>query len=217
MKPSNDQRLVLPERYWRLRPLQFVVTDIHDWLLPFMAVNLLWVLFSLTVILLPPAIAALHEVVYQSYHGVPPNPIEFIHRLKYWFFTAWRWAIANILFLSAAFLLGRILFANEVLLAVIATVVAFAFIVQFYFWSYVLIQEEPHLLRALRNSVFTAFGGLMYLTVYILITVLILIPAVITIAPLLLIVPTVIAMLSIYSLIGWLQHHQLLKSDERLF
>jgi uncharacterized membrane protein YesL len=215
MKPSNDPRFALPVRYWRLRPLQFIAIDVNDWLFRWMAVNLLWVLCSLTVILLPPATVALYEMAYQAYRGVPPEARRFPQRVKHWFIKSWQWGGANLLGFAAAFLLARAFFAYEILLAAVAALVALAVIGQFYFWPYVLIQPQPELIRALRNSIFTALGDLMYLTFYIAITVLIAVPAVITIAPLLFIAPAVIVMLSTYSLIGWLQQRGILVDEPR--
>ena len=67
---------------WRLKPLQWLVIDLMDWLFPFCAVNLLWVLFSLTIILFPPATASLFETGYRAYGGQAPTVSAFVRGIR---------------------------------------------------------------------------------------------------------------------------------------
>lgn len=219
MRESTARLRPLPAHYWRLKPIQWWIVDVHDWLFPLMAINLLWLLLSLTVILLPPASAALHDVAYAAYRGIAPTPRAFIGHVRRRFWQGWRWGIANLLVFGALFALGRRASVSgadgEVWLAAIAAVGALVVMAQFYFWPYVAVQTQPDLRRALRNSVFTALGDLMYLTLYLAITGVVLIPALVLIAPVLIIAPTLLIMLVTYSLVGWLQHHDILGAEAR--
>ncbi|MFO7321741.1 MAG: DUF624 domain-containing protein [Chloroflexota bacterium] len=215
MRPSNPLRAPAPIRYWRLQPIQLVVIDLNDWLFRFAAVNLLWVLLATTIILLPPATAALFDTAHQSYRGRKPEVRRFLASLRRWFWRSWAWAAANLLVFGALLLIARTVFDNDILLGVVGVVAALVMIAQFWFWPYAMIQEAPDLPRALRNSVFTALGDLPYLTFYLVLVLAVLIPSVIAIAPLLLIAPAVLSLLVTYSLIVWLQQHGILKEPKR--
>lgn len=215
MRKSNSPDRTLPPRYWRIKPIQWVVIDLNDWLFRFIAINVLWVLLSMTVILLPPATAALYEAAYQAYRGQPPDARRFFTSMKSWFWRSWAWALANGLIVGGLFLLGRASLGSEIVLAILAVILVLLVIGQFYFWAYAVIQESPTISSTLRNSVFTAFGDLLYVTLYLALVLVLLIPSLLLIVPFLLIAPFLFASLSVYSLIGWLQHHQLLKTEAR--
>lgn len=205
----------LPDRLWRLKPLQWLIVDAIDWLFQFVIVNLCWILLSLTVILLPPAFAALYDVAYQAYRGVPPNPRAFFMSVRRRFWQAWAWVLVNGVIFGALFLIGRRSLSGDVFLTALVVLLTLAFLAQFYFWAYVVVQEEVQLGRALRNSLFTALGDLMYVTLYLAITVAVFVPSVILIAPLLLLAPVLLTALATYSLVGWLQHHEILQTEAR--
>lgn len=205
----------LPPRYWYLKPIQLVVIDLMDWLLPFMAINLLWVGLSLTIIGLPPATAALFETVYGAYRSQAPNPRQFLAGVRRWFLLSWLWALANGAIFGGLFLLARATAANFVLVTILSVVGAVIVLGQLYFWAYMMLQEQPELLRAAKNSLFTVLGGLMYTAFYLALMLILLVPAVIVIAPVLLIAPVLFAMLITYSLIHWLDHHGILTDLQR--
>jgi hypothetical protein len=212
VKPKHFE---LPPHYWRLKPIQLVVIDLLDWLFPFVAINVVWLLASLTVILLPPATASLFETAYKAHRGYAPDMRSFRSGIRRWFFKSWLWASGNLIVLALAFLLGANSGGHPIVLAIAGVIPALLLIGQFYFWPYVMLQDHPELLRALRNSIFSALGGLPYLISYLALVLFIVIPAIVTIAPFLLIVPTLIAMLATYSLIGWLAHEGILNEDVR--
>jgi len=214
-RQTNSQRFVLPPHLWRFRPLQLVVIDLHDWLFPWVVINLLWVLASLTLILLPAAAASLFEMAQAAYRNQPPDPRRFLAGVRRWFGLSWLWAASNGVVLSGLFLAGRAVYPNEILLAVLAVLTTVIVLSQFFFWPYMMLQDEPKPLRAWRNSAFTAAGDLPYFTLYLAMTFFILIPSVVVIAPFLLIAPVLLALLATYGLAAWLERHGLLAGESR--
>jgi hypothetical protein len=215
MSRLNPNRFVIPLPYWRLKPIQLVVIDLLDWLFPFVAINIVWFLSSLTIILLPPATASLFEIVYNAHRGYAPELRNFQSGIRRWFFKSWLWASGNLVVLSLAFLLGQNSGGHPVALAIAGIIPTLLLIGQFYFWPYMMLQERPALMTALRNSIFSVLGGLPYLVSYLALSLFVLIPAIVTIAPFLLLVPVLLAMLATYSLISWLEHEGILHEKPR--
>jgi hypothetical protein len=215
MFTSKPQRFALPPRYWRLRPIQLIVIDLFDWLFPFFGINLVWLLASLTVVLMPPATATLFEIVYDAHRGVVPDARRFRSGIRRWFWKSWGWASGNLVVLATAFFLGRSADGNPIVLAVAGVIPAVVIVGQFYFWPYMMLEVEPQLIRALRNSIFTALGGLPYLISYLALALFIAIPGIVTIAPFLFVVPVIMAMISTYSLVAWLAHQGILHNEQR--
>ncbi len=205
----------MPAHLWWLKPVQWLVLDINDWLFPLARLNLLWVLLCLTIVLLPPATAALFDMAYGAYGGIAPTTSAYFAHIRRRFWQSWVWAAANLLLFAGLFAMGRAAQANEIAVTIIGIIGALCIMAQFYFWPFVVIQGQPALLRALRNSAFTAAGGLMYLTLYMALSLLLLIPSLILIAPILLLTPVLLTMLAMFSLIAWLHHHKILDTEPR--
>lgn len=214
-RPSNPQRAILPPQLWRLRPFQLVVIDLYDWLFPWVIINLLWVLCSLTVVLLPPATGALFQTAQRAYRNQPPDPRRFMQDLRVWFSDGWLWALPNVALFGGLFLLGRALAPAEIPLAVLGVVATLSIMLQFFFWPYMMLQEQPALLRAWRNSAFTALGDLLYAGLYLAFSLFVLVTSIVVVAPLVLITPVLLAMTATYGLAAWLEHHKLLDGDPR--
>jgi uncharacterized membrane protein YesL len=214
-RSSNPKRFILPPHLWRLRPLQLVVIDLSDWLFPWVIINLLWVVCSLTVVLLPPATAALFSLAERSYRNEAPTPRRFWAEVRRSLVQSWLWALVNGAIFVALFLLARAVYPAEIPLAVIGVLAAMLVLMQFFLWPYMALQEKPSLTQALRNSVFTTFAGLPYLIGYVALTLFILVTSIIVIAPMLLITPVVLALMTTYGLIAWLEQHNLLQHNPR--
>lgn len=204
-----------PAYLWRFRPLKQVALDIQDWLMMLAAVNILWFMLSLTVILLPPATLALYDVAYAAYRGRYPTPRLFLSSVLERLFVGWGWGIVNSFVLLFAITTARYYYALATPTAdffrgvVIFVTVAF-FALQFYFLPYLAMQEKPTIYQAARNALFTTFADPFLLLLNGGIAFIILVPAVVIVAPLILIVPIAIALLATYSLLGWLTHHGLI-------
>ncbi|MBE2183530.1 MAG: DUF624 domain-containing protein [Anaerolineae bacterium] len=214
-KNDHSPRFKLPPHLWRLRPVQLIVIDLGDWLMGFVGINLLWVIASLTVILLPPATAALFESAQRAFQNQPPTTGQFFVSMRRWFVLSWLIALANLLILGGLFLLGRLVYPNEIPLAMLAVATGCFVWVQFFFWPFLLLQTRPSPFQALRNSAFTIMSDLPYFTGYLALTVLMAIPSVIVIAPMLFITPVLFALINTYSLNVWLQNQGILDTEIR--
>lgn len=216
MRPSNRQkRPPLPPHLWRLKPFVCLVVDLGDWLFPFCAVNVLWLLVSLTVIGFPPATAALFEVAHKAYRGEAPRPAVFLRGVRRWFGPAWLWAGGNLLLIGGVVTVVRSLDLDEAASALIAAWTGLLLLAQLYVWPYVMLQETPSLRRALRNSAFTVLGDPLMTGVNLGLTLLIGIPSVIILAPVFLVLPVFLALLYVYTLAEWLAHHAILPAPSR--
>ncbi len=54
---------------WRFRGIIRTFSDVYYWLIPLVMINLAWLVLSLTVILWPPATAALYTATWQPRSG----------------------------------------------------------------------------------------------------------------------------------------------------
>ncbi len=214
-KNGHPPRFKLPPHLWRLRPIQLILIDLSDWLMGFVGINLLWVIASLTVILLPPATAAIFEAALGAFQNQPPTTGQFFASMRRWFALSWLITLANLLILGGLFLLGRLVYPNEIPLAMLAVAAGCFVWIQFFFWPFLLLQTRPSPFQALRNSAFTIMGDLPYFTGYLALVILIAIPSVIVIAPMLLITPVLIALINTYSLGIWLQRQGILTTEAR--
>lgn len=201
---------------WRFRALGRVALDVSNWLLPLAAINLVWCVLSLTVIMMPPATAALFDVADQARKGHGPSMQYFLESIRRWLLRAWLWGavcfLTGILAVVALSFYGAQLTSLGVILLVIAACVTVLIVsVQFYFWPYMLAQDEPHIRRALRNAAFTLFADPLNALLYGGIALALLAAGAVLIVPMVLIAPIAIAFLAVYSLREWLDHHYLLE------
>ncbi len=202
---------------WRFRALGRVALDVSNWLLPLAAINLVWCVLSLTVIMMPPATAALFEVAYQARKGHGPSMQSFLESIRRWLLRAWLWGagclLTGVVAVVALSFYGAQQTSFGAILLVIAACVAVLIIgVQFYFWPYMLAQDEPHIRRALRNAAFTLFADPLNALLYGGIALALLAAGAVLIVPMVLIAPITVAFLAVYSLREWLDHHRLLEA-----
>lgn len=201
--------MITPTYTWRFRAMRDAAFDVQDWLLMFGAVNLTWFGLSVTLIMLPPATAALYDLAYAAYRGVYPTPRRYLGFVRERLITGWIWGLANILLLVMAGVTIRFYAEQgtaftELLRGVTIFITLLAVIAQFYLWPYMAIQEEPNLLGSLRNAAFTSMADPMLLILNGGLTLFILIPGIVVLAPMMLIVPVFLALVGTYSLVDWL-------------
>jgi len=120
--------------------------------------NLLWLVGVLLVIPAPPATLALFDYTNRLAHGETAGVGDFLRVFRRSWRTGWRWGVvvlaASALLAGDAFLTGRLSqsslahFAQGFYLAVLA---AWLFL-QLYILPFLLEQEKPSLLQALRNG-----------------------------------------------------------------
>jgi hypothetical protein len=127
------------------------------------ALNLAWLALSLTVVLLPPATAALFESMDELADGRIPGLREYFGFVRRRFLTAWLWALWAIAGLSIAWV--NVGFWNDAggslaWLSAVSLVLGVLFAVSLlYVWPFVFRQTEGGLGRAIRNSILTVLAA----------------------------------------------------------
>lgn len=190
---------------WR-EPLEAVrvirrsVSDAWDALIAVAPINLAWVGLSLTVVLLPPATAALFESMHELAAGRTPGIRDYLGSVRRRFIGSWLWALwaaagltiagVNVRFdpdpaepgawLAAAVAVLGILFGVSVL----------------YVWPFVFLQPDGGLLRAIRNSLFSVLAAPLYAIVLAGLLALIVAAGAVLILPLALVVPGLICLVA---------------------
>jgi uncharacterized membrane protein YesL len=147
-----------------LRVFRRALGDAWDALVILAALNLLWLALSVTVLLLPAATAALFESTHSLARGEAPGIRDYLDGVRRHLVRAWAWALVNLLVWS-------VLVANIVFYGVFAEVWAVALrslflvlagcwlISQFYFWPFLLEQEDMNIRRAFRNALLAVLAA----------------------------------------------------------
>jgi uncharacterized membrane protein YesL len=145
-------------------PLRLAFTlAVEDWyygLIPFAALNLLWLVLVLTVVAGPPATAAMLAVARDAATGQGVEPSSFIHYLRHFFWRAWKLGLVTFVGtvilvtdvqLYAEALGGHPLFFNiGIFLLLYALVVWLEF--QLVAWPLLINQPEMAIRDVLRNA-----------------------------------------------------------------
>ena len=200
---------------WRFNSLHRVALDVYNWLLPLVTINILWFLLSLTVVLMPPATAALYEIAYLAKKGHDPDIQAFLAAIRRWLLKSWLWGAGYLLLVVLVWVALQFYTAQQnpignLLLTVTGAILIFISLVEFYHWPYMMAQETPHHVWAVRNAAFTVLADPLMPLIYGGITLLLFLVSVVLIAPMVLITPTVAVFLGVYSVLDWLEHHSLL-------
>jgi hypothetical protein len=200
---------------WRFNAVQEAAIEVYNSLLPLVAINMLWFLLSITIVLMPPATAALYQIAYLSKKGHSPNVPEYLRAIKRWLLKSWLWGVGNLLLIVAGVAAFRFYsgIANSIgnlLLIATTAILVFVGLVQFYFWPYMVVQEKPYIGRAIQNAAFTILADPIQAFVYCGITLFLIIASVLLIAPIAVITPTIVTYLGVFSLLDWIKHHGLL-------
>ena len=119
--------------------------------------NLLWALFTVLIVTIPPAFAGLYYATNQIAHEKKVTWRTFFIGFRTYFWPSWRWFLANALFVGVLIfniLYSGALFAGtmEVLRALYLPLLFAWLLLQLYSFPLLLEQEEPRLLLSLRNS-----------------------------------------------------------------
>jgi len=204
---------------WRLKAVREVAIAVYYGLLPLVAINILWFLLSLTIVLMPPATAALYETAYLAKKGHSPSVQKFVAAIRHWLLKSWLWGVGSLLLIVAGAVAHKFYGTLEnpigsLLLTTTMAILVFVGLVQFYFWPYMVAQEMPNIRRAMRNAAFTVLADPILAFVYCGITLVLVIASVLLIAPIALITPTVVAFLGVFSLLDWIRYHGLLPHQE---
>ncbi len=129
--------------------------------------SLLWAALSLTVVLWPPATAALHGVMRAIARGEPPTTADFTGAARRYAWVSFRWALLNALAgvvwaVNVAFYGGmRSVWAGAAL-TLLALASALWLGAQLYVWPLLLAQETPRLWPALRRALLMTLAAPRY-------------------------------------------------------
>jgi uncharacterized membrane protein YesL len=203
-------------RYFK--PIQHALIDVYNWLLPLVTINILWFVLSLTVVLLPPATAALYGTAFQANRGEEPSVRGFLNATRHWLTKSWIWGVITLLLTIASIVAIEFYSFQQtdignILVVVNTLLIVFIGLVQFYFWPYMLQQDHPQIRAAFRNAAFTVLGDPLFVLFNVSITLVLLGVSILLIAPIAIITPITIAFLGVYSLQAWLELRDLLPSD----
>lgn len=164
------------------------VRDWYNGMVGLAAINFVWLMLSLTVILLPPATAGLAVITHSLAHGTGAHFSDFWPGMRRYAWLSYRWALAN----AAVVAIVAVCFtfygaAGSVLGVLLQTLFASAGLVwlatQFYVWPFLMEQEDKRLRLALKNALFLTLANPVYTFILLGIAVLGLVISAITVLP----------------------------------
>lgn len=201
---SNSQPIILR-----------VIGDVYNWLVPLTAINILWLLMSLTVILFPPATAGLFHVAYHVTKSQGPTVSEYLAGMRQWWWRSWLWGLIVVAFVLTAGLALVFYGASDAPIAAALFVItvllsAFFLMVQALFWPYMMLQEKPLIRVALRNAAFTLLADPLRMIATLLLMLAVAIIGLLLVFPFVVLIPVTLAFWLTYLLVDWLKRHDLL-------
>jgi uncharacterized membrane protein YesL len=204
-----------------LRVLRRTLGDAWDATIVLAVINVLWAALSLTIVLLPPALAALFEATHSLARGEAPGVRDFLSAVRRHLLTGWAWALVNVAVWSV--IVVNILFYRSrtdlwaaPLQALFLVLAGLWLIAQFYVWPFLFEQTEKTLRRAFRNALFLTFAAPVFsLTLAVLGGLFVLLSAVLVV-PLLVITGSFVALLSNHAVIDRLRaYYKVPSADTR--
>jgi len=134
--------------------------DVWEELLPLCVVNLVWLFASFTVVLFPVTVAGVYYVTNRVARGKTFGTRDFVEGIKIYWWRSLLWFLANIL--VAAIIYTNLVFYGDqfegfwvsIVGGLWVAVFVFWLTVQMYFWPFLIVQDEPKMLLAWRNSAY---------------------------------------------------------------
>jgi uncharacterized membrane protein YesL len=183
-----------------VRVVRRSLRDAWDALVAVAPINLAWASLGLTVVLFPPATAALFESMHELASGRSPGIRDYVGAVRRRFVDGWAWALwgaagltivgANVrlypdptdprAWFSAALAVLGILFGVSVL----------------YVWPFLLLQPNGGLLRAIRNSVLAVLAAPLFAVVLAILLAVVVAACAVLILPLLLVLPGLVCLVA---------------------
>jgi len=143
-----------------LRVAATALRNTYGALVPLAVINMMWVASCFTVVLLPPATAALFEIGHRVASGHQPTLGDFPRAMRRHFVRAWLWAplaaaVVGVAAVNVAFYQAVDAAWAPLVVGLFGAAGLFAVVAVLFVWPYVFVQDEPRLGRALRNSALT--------------------------------------------------------------
>jgi hypothetical protein len=192
-----------------------LLRDTYNWLIVLVAINILWLLTSLTVLLLPPATAGLFHIARQVTRGEGPTVSAYLSGVYRWLWPSLLWGLLLVVWMGLALLAMAFYASTEsaialLLFGAVALLTLFFTLIQCYFWPYMMIQERPNLVVAQRNAAYTLLGAPFPNALYASLALVWLGIGVVLVIPFAVISPVMTALWLTYTLIDWLKKQGLL-------
>lgn len=192
-----------------VRVVQRSLRDAWDALIAIAPINLAWAGLGLTVVLLPPATAALFESMHELASGRSPGIRDYIGSVRRRFVDGWAWALWGTAGLTIVGLNVRLdLDPTEPrawLSAAVAVLGILFGVSVLYVWPFLLLQPEGGLRRAIRNSLLAALAAPLFAVVLAILLALIVAASAVLILPLALVVPGLICLVASHAVTGRLR------------
>jgi len=141
--------------------------DWYNGMIGLVVMNFLWLIMSLTVVLLPPATAGLYVVTNSIGHGTGGRIEDMLPGARAYALLSYRWALVNIVVGVALAVSFSFYGATDTILGIIiqalfvtAGVVWIA--MQFFVWPFLIEQEVKQLRLALKNALFLTLANPVY-------------------------------------------------------
>jgi uncharacterized membrane protein YesL len=183
-----------------VRVVRRSLRDAWDALVAVAPINLAWAGLGLTLVLLPPATAALFESMHDLASGRTPGIRDYVGAVRRRFVEAWAWALwgaAGLTIVGANVRLYPDPTDPRAWLSAAVAVLGLLFGVSLlYVWPFMLLQPDGGLLRAIRNSIFATLGAPLFAIVIALLLALIVAAGAVLILPLVLVVPGLICLVA---------------------
>ena len=182
----------------------------YDALIMMVMLNLVWFALSLSIILLPPATAAMYEITSELAHGRSQGFGEFAAALRQYFVKSWLWALLNIL--VAAVVWSNLVFYGQwhtvpaqIMQGVVLALTIFWVTIQFYFWPYMTEMTDHRITQALRNAFLTTLAAPLFTFTLVIVSALVMLLSVGMIAPLGLAMTSLLALLGSHAVLDRLE------------
>jgi len=131
--------------------------DLYYASIPLISLNLYWLIFSLLLITIPPALAALYYSTNQLVHGDATTFRDFFDAFRRYFLVSWGWFLLNVVAyfvgINSIFFYSQIdsIWVASIQTIVICTLVVWT-LVSFFTLPMLVEQKKPNLFLAMRNS-----------------------------------------------------------------
>lgn len=177
--------------------------SLRDWyngMVSLAALNALWFVAVLTVVLLAPATAGIYAVTYSSARGTGQHFEDFMQGAREYLWVSVRWLLANAL-VAIVFAVNIRFYGAapgilpQIILIALLTVGLLWLAMQLYVWPFLMVQDDPRLRLALKNAAFLSLASPLYTLTLLAGAALAVVFSLVTVAPLALFLTSFLALL----------------------